>query len=167
MACLAVSLMLILALFSAGCVPPATPKTAPTEPNSLMAATLVPREYSELLGFPAHPSATTLTLAQLRKALGLKYSFMIDDLTLRHTSAGKTADDVRVRLLESFSRAYPIYLQTDRSRKCDGKSFVCETLSTPNTLATPYDITIVVGWSVELGSNVSTGGHLRSPAGGR
>src|SRR5215213_4817090 len=60
-----VPVFVLLALFSAGCVPPAIPKTAPMEPNSLMAATLVPREYSELLGFPAHPSATTLTLAQL------------------------------------------------------------------------------------------------------
>lgn len=159
---------------SGGCTQP-----KPIAPKSLTGVFTAPSDYSELLGTPPHPSATTLTLEQLGAALGLKYQWLTDDL-LKH-AGGKKASDVQVRLLESYSRQYPVHLQVDPSDAnrskvylpladgvfatqadgpptCDSTAYVCETLSTPSSATTSYDVMVVVGWSIQLDSNVSTGG---------
>jgi hypothetical protein len=136
-----------------------------------------PWNYDERRGLPLGPTASTFKLSQLVRLLGDHYPELTDPLLARHD------EEATVRLLESYSRRYPVFLKdtqvmmpvadgvhtrqdpeidhtmVDPSVHCDPNLFLCESICFPGEDFQPYDIVIVAGWVVEVAGETHTEGR--------
>jgi hypothetical protein len=164
-------------------------KAVPPDPKrpTQLQATLgyaSPFEYSETSGLPLGPKASDYTLEQLEPLLKDRYPELFSALLAQYDDPTRTDDEptkTTVRVLESYSRDYPIFLKNERIflPSADGvlvsqspvvtattlqdshcnSTHVCEQFK--DTVAHPEapKVLLLLGWTVEVAGPVSTQGQ--------
>lgn len=163
----------------------------PTHAGPIQGAFSNPADYTEVRGLPPRPSAIDATVGELKALFGGAVRELFGEWSESVTSTtshkvngllDRYTADVRVRIIEGFSRSYPILLadnailvpkadgvidpaqgptsaaQVNIATACDKVtgSHTCEIIHEPGIVQRKAEVFMVVGWSVELARDVTT-----------